>query len=127
MFLLLLVNDSLISAVNPLYVFLVIKKIGRRYLLLYCFTSLMLTIAIGTAYLVQVTELSSWSVAPILFYTLLNYYLIIVYHLLGYVMLQYHEELDVEIDYVTFLRCNHKEQIEQNIAVPIVDRPAAVP
>ena len=114
MFLLLLVNNSLVSAINPLLIFLLVKKIGRSYLLLYLIFSGLLYGVLAVVFLLNRIEFIL-PLVPILFYTLLWYLLVFVYHLLGYILLQYSEELGLSIDYVTFLRFADKAHIEQHL------------
>jgi tetratricopeptide (TPR) repeat protein len=116
MFLLLLVNNSLISAINPLLIFLLIKKIARSYLLIYLIFSVLLHLVLASVFILGRFDFAL-PLVPILFYSLLWYFLVIIYHLFGYVLLQFNEELGVSIDYITFLRFVDKAHIDQRITI----------
>ena len=114
MFLLLLVNNSLISSFNPLLIFLLIKKIGSSYILLYLITSVLLLILSATGFILNRFDFAL-PLAPIVFYSFLWYQLTLLFHLLGYILLQYNEALGIPIDYVTFLRFSDKAGVEKRL------------
>ena len=100
MVIVLVTTNSLFQALNPLMFIRLAMRIGRGYLLMYFFLFLLgLAPAVLGRYLVTVLPLS-------LSYLLLgmakSYYTIISYHLMGYVILQYHEAIGYEVDYETF-------------------------
>ena len=91
------VTDSLISALNPLIFVKMAWRIGWGYLLMYVFLLLLLfaPAVLGQyiiAFLPKGLYLFLLSLAK-------SYYMIISYHLMGYIMLQYHEEIGWQVDF----------------------------
>ncbi len=96
MIIVLVATGSLIHAINPVVFITMAWRIGWGYLLMYLF----LTILGGAptllgrhviAYLPQNSHLFLFSLAKC-------FYTIISYHLMGYVILQYHEDIGYEVD-----------------------------
>jgi len=97
---LLVTTNSLLHALNPIVFTKLAFRIGRGYFLMYFFLLLL-----GFAPTVLAQYLMKF--LPIELYQLLfgfakNYYTIISYHLMGYVILQYHEEVGYRVDYEDF-------------------------
>jgi tetratricopeptide (TPR) repeat protein len=96
MIIVLVATNSLLHAVNPVIWGGMVWRIGWGYLLLYLFLAIL-----GTS----PTLVARYIIAhlPVAFHVFLFniakcYYTIISYHLMGYVMLQYHEEVGYEVD-----------------------------
>jgi tetratricopeptide (TPR) repeat protein len=100
-------TDSLFQAVNPLVFVPIMFRIGWPYLLMYFF---LLLLAGGPAALAPYLVVA---VPPFLQMFLFNfaeqYYTIMTYNLMGYVLLQYHEEIGFQVDY---------EQVKTHLASP---------
>lgn len=100
MLMLLVTTDSLFHAVNPLMFISLTLKIGWGYLLMYFFLLLL-----GTApalmgnyvlqYLPQMVQVFLFTIVQI-------YYTFITYHLMGYVILQYHESIGYRVEFENF-------------------------
>jgi hypothetical protein len=101
MIIVLAISDSLINAVNPVAFVTVAYRIGWGYLLMYLFLALLYGAPTALA------EYFGSSLPPVLRYFLLlaasQYYTIISYNLMGYVILQYHEEIGYEVSADEFL------------------------
>ncbi len=97
----LIINDSLIQALNPVVVVGVIYRIGWSYLLLLLFL-LLLSGAPAALYFAVIqhlpakTQLFMHTVAS-------NYYTLITYHMLGYVILQFHHRVGYPVELETIL------------------------
>jgi tetratricopeptide (TPR) repeat protein len=90
-------SNSLLQAINPALFVVMAWRIGWSYLLMYIFLILLL---LAPAFLGQYIV----GYLPVkLHYFLLklaqNYYTLISYHLMGYVIFQYHEEIGYEVDF----------------------------
>lgn len=94
---LLVSTNSVFNALNPVLFVNMALRIGRGYLIMYLFLILFLfapsaaihyaTDGMAPSYLLSYVKL-----------VIENYYAIIFYHLMGYVILQYHQEIGYEID-----------------------------
>jgi len=89
-------TDSLLRAINPLIFVPMGWRIGWSYLLMYLFLILLGTapVAIGhyaASYLPPGAHLFLFKLAE-------SFYTIISYHLMGYVIFQYHEEIGYDVD-----------------------------
>jgi tetratricopeptide (TPR) repeat protein len=90
-------SNSLLQAINPAIFAVMAWRIGWSYLLMYFFLILLL---FAPAFLGQYIV----GYLPVkLHYFLLklaqNYYTLISYHLMGYVIFQYHEEIGYDVDF----------------------------
>lgn len=95
MMIVLVASNSLIHALNPLIFVGMAWRIGWGYLLMYLFYALLgsAPILLGRWVIVHLPfELQSF-----IFDMAKSYYLIVSYHLLGYVVFQYHEEIGYEV------------------------------
>ncbi len=100
MIILLATTNSLIGALNPMLFIGLATRIGWSYLLLYFFVSLL-----GSApmilgrfifqHLPQTAGLFLFNLAKV-------YYAIVSYHLMGYVILQYHRRIGYEVNFEDF-------------------------
>lgn len=89
-------EESVPAAINPLNLVALISRIGSPYFLLYGYLVL-LTLASGAAQDFAFTHLSPWLASATAGFVSSTYTLI-VFHMLGYVLLQYREELGVNGD-----------------------------
>ena len=100
MIILLVDTNSIFHAVNPVNFIGLIFKIGWGYLLMYFF----LTLLVAAPNVLAGFIAGALPAATYMFLTnfTVNFYTIMSYHLMGYVILQYHEEIGYEIDHDTF-------------------------
>lgn len=99
---LLVATDSMFRALNPMLFFPVILRIGWPYLLLYLFFTLLSS---GPFYLLSLITMElPPQVSQFLSLFVGQFYLLVSYHLMGYVLLQYHKEIGYEVDYNYFLK-----------------------
>jgi tetratricopeptide (TPR) repeat protein len=97
MIIVLVASNSLIHALNPLIFAGMAWRIGWGYLLMYLFYALL-----GAAPMVLAQLILAYlppALQGFLFSMAKSYYLIISYHLMGYVVFQYHEEIGYEVDF----------------------------
>jgi tetratricopeptide (TPR) repeat protein len=100
MIILLVTTGSLFHAINPVVFVGLTFRIGWAYLLMYFFLFLL---GSAPAYLVQyVIRFLPAEAHPMLFGFAQSFYTIISYHLMGYVILQYHERIGYQVDYEDF-------------------------
>ena len=104
MIIILTVNDSLLQAINPIYFLGMAVRIGPAYLLMFFFLALLygapaVLSNLVMAYVPKEMQIFIFSAAK-------NYYTLVSYHLMGYVMFQYHERLNYEVDRRAFLENN---------------------
>jgi tetratricopeptide (TPR) repeat protein len=96
MIIVLVTSSSLLNALNPLAVGSIAIRIGWAYLLVYVFFTILGSApAVLGHYLIrhfpQALQLPMMTFAQ-------GFYTVISYHLLGYVILQYHEEVGYQVD-----------------------------
>lgn len=104
---LLVTTNSLFHAVNPVVFTRLAFRIGRGYFLMYFFL-----ILLGSAPAVlgqYIGKFLPTELFQLFFGFAKNYYTIISYHLMGYVILQYHEEIGYQVDYEDFKESSVKE------------------
>jgi tetratricopeptide (TPR) repeat protein len=100
MIIVLVTTGSLINALNPVMFVGLTFRIGWAYLLMYFFLFLL---GSAPAYLGQyVIRFLPAEFHPMLFGFAQSFYTIISYHLMGYVILQYHERIGYQVDYEDF-------------------------
>ena len=90
-------TNSLLQAINPAMFVVMAWRIGWSYLLMYLFLMLL-----GVAPAVLGQYIVGYLPAKLHFFLLKltqNYYALISYHLMGYVIFQYHEEIGYEVDF----------------------------
>jgi len=90
------VSRSFWQALNPLQILFFIKTIGSPYLAL-CFLLLSLTGSGAWLQYFLFDHMDSWLVLPLLSFVEF-YFALITYHMMGYAIYQYHEELGVHAD-----------------------------
>ena len=96
MIIVLVASNSLLHALNPVIFIGMAWRIGWGYLLMYLFYTLLgsAPVVLGQMVIAHLPlELQSF-----LFSMAKSYYLIVSYHLMGYVVFQYHEEIGYEVD-----------------------------
>jgi tetratricopeptide (TPR) repeat protein len=119
MIILLVTTGSLIHAMNPMIFVPMVSRIGWGYLLMYFFLFLLGSApAIAAQYIMQFF--------PIDLHLLLSnfaksYYTIVSYHLMGYVILQYHDQVGYQVDFEDF-----NDPSQERSAPETVDPDAAV-
>jgi tetratricopeptide (TPR) repeat protein len=100
MIILLVTTGSLLHAINPAVFVGLTFRIGWAYLLMYFFLFLL---GSAPAYLGQyVIRFLPADIHPMLFGFAQSFYTIISYHLMGYVILQYHDRIGYQVDYEDF-------------------------
>ncbi len=99
----LVATDSVFQAINPFLFLPIIKRIGWSYLLMYLFLVFLL-FAPFALFSVLPVSLMHPMVAGFLYLFFSQIYVLISYHLMGYVLLQYHEEIGYAVDYEFFLK-----------------------
>lgn len=112
------VTRSFWQALNPLQILFYIKTIGSPYLAL-CFILLSLT---GSGAWMQhflSAHMNSWLLLPLLSFVGF-YFALITYHMMGYAIYQYHEELGVHAD-VSFEKAEAKIS-PNNVADPFLTK-----
>ncbi len=96
MLILLVTTESLVQAINPMMFVTLVFRIGWGYLLMYFFCSLL---GGAPALLGQHVFQHFPPILQVFFFTLAKiYYTFISYHLMGYVILQYHEDIGYSVD-----------------------------
>ena len=100
MIIILVTSSSLLNALNPIAVCTTAIRIGWAYLLVYVFFSILgsAPAVLGHYFIKHLPEAFQ---APMLTFAQ-GFYSIVTYHLLGYVILQYHEEVGYEVDQSDF-------------------------
>jgi tetratricopeptide (TPR) repeat protein len=94
-------TNRLAHALNPMVFGTIIYRIGGGYFLMYLF--LLFLLAAPTALISQVGSLLPMPVLLFLFFAAKNYYMVMSYNLMGYALLQYHQEIGFEVDYEKFI------------------------
>lgn len=107
-------TESLLQSINPLLFVGMAWRIGWSYLLMYFFL-----ILLGGAPAVIGRYITGY-LPPILYEFLTNvvenYYMIISYHLMGYVIFQYHEEIGYNVDFDDEVVPSKEERTEKGEA-----------
>ncbi len=106
-------EHSLFAALNPVIVFSVIRRIGAPYLLLYFFM-FMLSIASGTMMDILVSIFDINTAYAFTIFTSM-YFTVVTFHLMGYTLYQYHDELGYNIDIEADEFDNKQKTIKDNI------------
>jgi tetratricopeptide (TPR) repeat protein len=113
MIILLVTTNSFLNAINPVLFVTLMTRIGWGYLLMYFFLFLL-----GGAPAVLAKFIFP-ILPPKLAFVILtfaqNYYTLVSYHLMGYVILQYHEEIGYKVEFEDF-RDPTEEKNEPEIA-----------
>ena len=101
MLMILIINDNLAQALNPVLIIGVICRIGWSYVLLLFFLLLLSGAPAAIGYVV-IRHLPHWMQVFIIM-AANNYYTLITYHMMGYVILQFHNRLDYPVELETIL------------------------
>jgi TolA-binding protein len=117
MIILLVTTGSLIQAVNPMMFVTLALRIGWGYLLMYFFYSILGGApALLGRHVIQFLP----PLLQVFLFTLIKiYYTFISYHLMGYVILQYHQDIGYEVDVEDF----KDEETEKDQAMAAADDP----
>lgn len=97
MIIVLVATNSLVHALNPILFVSMALRIGWGYLLMFLFYTLL-----GSAPWILGQYIISYIPAQLQFFLFSmakSYYIIISYHLMGYVVYQYHEEIGYEVEF----------------------------
>ena len=101
MIILLVSTGSMVQALNPVAFTVLPFRIGWGYLIMYFFLAIL---AGAPAALFKMTApFIPGLLLPFLIIFFQNYYTLISYNLMGYVLLQYHEEIGYDVDYEDFV------------------------
>lgn len=128
MIIILAINEDLGQALNPVYFLGMAIRIGWGYLLLLFFLALLMIAPSALGYAIirhmpESTQLYLWMAAK-------NYYTLVAYHLMGWMILQYHEKISYQISIATLLASVFsevkKEQKSPHEAPPAASREAAL-
>ncbi len=119
MIILLVTTESLIQAINPVMFVTLALRIGWGYLLMFFFYSILGGApALLGRHAIQYLP----PVAQVFLFTLVKvYYTFIAYHLMGYVILQYHQNIGYRVDFEDF----KTEDTEAEQAMAESDDPAS--
>lgn len=100
MIILLVATGSIIHSLNPMLFVSLVFRIGKGYFIMYFF---LLLLGSAPAYIIPhfMTFLPKW-LSLLLTGITKNYYLLVSYHMMGYVLLQYHDEIGYSVDYEEF-------------------------
>jgi len=96
MIIMLVATENLIAAFNPVLFMTMALRIGWSYFLMFLFL-VMLKLAPSFVYRYFLSYLPG-AIQIFLIPMALIYYLFVAYHLMGYVLLQYHEEIGYDVD-----------------------------
>jgi tetratricopeptide (TPR) repeat protein len=119
MIILLVATGSLLQAVNPMMFVPLAFRIGGGYFIMYFFLLLLGGAPTVIArYLLNLADTLPPEVLVFVFGFAECYYTIISYHLMGYVILQYHEQVGYEVSYENF------SDPHQEPAAPVEAAPA---
>jgi tetratricopeptide (TPR) repeat protein len=123
MIIILAINDDLGQALNPVYFLGMAIRIGWSYLLLFFFLLLLYSApsALGYAvirHLPEASQLFFWLAAN-------NYYTLVTYHLMGCVILQYHQRLGYPVELTTLLASLHPSSTAATPTAGVNQSPAA--
>lgn len=99
---LLVATNSVLHALNPLLFIPVMTRIGWPYFLMYLFLAFLLSGPAALFSYLPMDRLPPWLLAFV-FLFLQQSYTLICYHLMGYVLLQFHEEIGYPVDYDFFM------------------------
>ncbi|MDA8126830.1 MAG: tetratricopeptide repeat protein [Deltaproteobacteria bacterium] len=94
-------TNSLLQAVNPVTTARLISRLGRGYFIMFFFL-LLLGGAPSALYYSFVSYLPA-ALAAFLIGLITSYYTMVSYHLMGYVLLQYHKEIGYTVDFEDFV------------------------
>ncbi len=112
-------TQSLIHALNPLSFTKLPFRIGWGYFLMYFF---LITLGGAPTVIFNITApFLPPALALIIVAFFQNYYTLISYNLMGYVLLQYHEEIGYEVDYEDFAKENKTQTNTDTPVSPLIN------
>ncbi len=100
MIIILVTTDSLLNAINPMLFVGLAMRIGWGYLLMYFFLILLLFAPLALAQ--QIFPYLPEGLTAFIYLAAKNYYTIVSYNLMGYVILQYHESIGYSVNIEDF-------------------------
>ncbi|MGD9300127.1 MAG: tetratricopeptide repeat protein [Desulfobacterales bacterium] len=113
MIILLVTTGSLINALNPVMFVGLTLRIGRSYFLMYFFLFLL---GSAPAYLFQfLIKFLPAEMHMLLYGFAESFYTIVSYHLMGYVILQYHDKIGYKVDFEDFKDPDSEEYTPQEV------------
>jgi len=124
MIMVLVATNAIIPALNPMIFVPIVSRIGGRYFLMYLF--LFFLYVAPSALLAMVPKVVPFPVLKFFSLFFNQYYVLVSYHLMGYVLLQYHEEIGYDVDYEHFMdnqetgkraKVDEKEQLLTSIGI----------
>jgi tetratricopeptide (TPR) repeat protein len=116
MIILLVTNNRLFHALNPIVFVGLVFKIGWPYLLMYFFLAL---IFFAPYYLAPyIFEFFPQKLHFMLDEFARSFYMIVSYHLMGYVILQYHDKIGYEVSFEDFSDPSTQHQVSDSEADP---------
>lgn len=119
MIILLVSTQSLFQALNPFAFLRLPFRIGGGYLLMYFF---LITLGGAPVVILNLTiKFLPMAMVPIITIFFKNYYTLISYNLMGYVLLQYHEEIGYDVDYEDFAKETSKKKTPASPASPLLN------
>ncbi|RJQ74173.1 MAG: hypothetical protein C4519_17155 [Desulfobacteraceae bacterium] len=112
MIIILAVTNDLGKALNPVCFLGMAVRIGRGYLLFFFFLFLLFSApgVLGFAVIRHMPEGSQFFFGM----AAQNYYTLVAYHLMGYVILQYHSRLDYHVDMATLMDSTYPAGLPRN-------------
>ena len=108
MLMLLVATNSVLVALNPFKFVPVVTRIGWRYFLMYLF--IVLLYGAPAAFFNYFPLALPVALTTFVVVCVQQYYTFIIYHLMGYVLLQYHEEIGYDVDYEYFMEKSMPEE-----------------
>lgn len=111
MIIVLVSTEKLLHAINPVVFVSLVTRIGWGYLVMFLFLAILYfaPFYLGGYIVTLMPEFSH----RFLFNLAQNYYTLVSYHLMGYVVLQYHQKIGYEVDYEDF-----RDPAAENAAAP---------
>ncbi|NNF97718.1 MAG: hypothetical protein HKM94_12405, partial [Halobacteria archaeon] len=106
-------EHSLFAALNPVIVFSVIRRIGAPYFLLY-FLMFMLSVASATMMEILVSVFHIKIAYALTIFTSM-YFSVVTFHLMGYTLYQYHDELGYTVDVEADEFDNKQKAIQESV------------
>lgn len=117
------VSHNLFQALNPVQIFFYIRTIGSPYLAL-CFLLLSLTGSSSWLIGFLAEHVQSWMMVPLIIFVQF-YFTLIMYHMMGYVIYQYHDKLGLRAA-VSFEQAEAQLSPNKPAADPVMARLAAL-
>jgi hypothetical protein len=113
MIILLVSTGKLLQAVNPVLFVALMFRIGWGYLIMCLFLLLLLAAPAAVFHVIAATVPPKLSVFIAVFAQ--NFYTLVSYHLMGYVVLQYHQEIGYEVEHREF---DDPSEMKEGLEIP---------